>query len=253
MASNPESPAKFFTLLSYVILVASLAHACLGGSSSESVITDLSLISTEKVKLELYYETLCPFSAKFIAEQLPRIFDNGLIDIITLQLVPWGNAVVRPNKTFECQHGTYECKLNTIHACAIAFWPNVKEHFRFIHCVENLIYEGNYTQWETCFEALALDPKPILDCYSGGYGSKLELMCAVRTAALQPPHQYVPWVVVDQKPLFEDYDNFIHYVCKAYKGTLPGACNHLALESAPNKADHIHPYPVCYSHPDKNA
>ena len=103
MASNPESPAKFFTLLSYVILVASLAHACLGGSGSESAVTDLSLISAEKVKLDLYYETLCPFSAKFIAEQLPRIFDNGLIDIITLQLVPWGNAVVRPNKTFECQ------------------------------------------------------------------------------------------------------------------------------------------------------
>jgi len=53
--------------------------------------------------LDLYYETLCPFSAKFIVEQLPRIFDNGLIDIVTLQLVPWGNAIIRPNKTFECQ------------------------------------------------------------------------------------------------------------------------------------------------------
>ncbi|KAB1202254.1 Gamma-interferon-inducible lysosomal thiol reductase [Morella rubra] len=95
----------------------------------------------------------------------------------------------------------------------------VSEHFPFIDCVETLVNEHKYPEWESCFETLGLDPKPIADCYSSGYGEELELQYAAETNALQPPHQYVPWVVVDGEPLYEDYENFLSYICKAYKGT----------------------------------
>uniref|UniRef100_A0A2C9U4G8 Gamma-interferon inducible lysosomal thiol reductase n=1 Tax=Manihot esculenta TaxID=3983 RepID=A0A2C9U4G8_MANES len=48
---------------------------------------------------------------------------------------------------------------------------------------------------------------------------QLELKYAAETNALRPPHQYVPWVVVDGQPLYEDYENFISYICKAYNST----------------------------------
>ncbi|CAI9107044.1 OLC1v1006316C1 [Oldenlandia corymbosa var. corymbosa] len=144
-----------------------------------SLITFTSLVSatsssSEKVTLELYYETLCPYCANLIVNYLYKIFDTGIIDITNLKLIPYGNAKIKPpNSTIVCQHGPDECLLNTIEACAIDTWPDVNEHFPFVYCVESLIYEGKRTEWETCFEKLGLDPKPVNDCYKNGRGKEV--------------------------------------------------------------------------------
>lgn len=79
------------------------------------------------------------------------------------------------------------------------------------------------------------------------YYFQLELQYAAETNALQPPHQYVPWVVVDGQPLYEDYENFISYVCKGYTGTeMPKACIDISLDIIPRESSNdIHP--VCYA------
>lgn len=184
----------------------------------------------EKVKLDIYYETLCPSSAKFIVENLPKLFDSGLIHVTHLKLFPYGNANVF-NGTIYCQHGQLECLLNTVQACAIDVWPNLNEYFPFVNCMENVVlesfvYKRTYPQWEKCFEKLKLEPKPVTDCLKSARGKELEFLYANETIALQPPQTYVPWVVVDGKPLYEDYENFISYICKAYKGNAAvPACN----------------------------
>ncbi|GAA0171064.1 reductase [Lithospermum erythrorhizon] len=180
-----------------------LVKLCFLSCSISILCTSLHHVSCKKVSLELYYESLCPYSAAFIVEHLAKIFDNGIIDIADLNLVPWGNAKLQTNNTFKCQHGEYECLLNTVEACAIDAWPDVNEHFPFIYCVENLVYQGKYLQWETCFKTLGLDDKPIADCVESEKGLQLDLKYAAETTALQPPHTYVPWVVVDGQPLYE--------------------------------------------------
>ncbi|XVF68464.1 hypothetical protein PTKIN_Ptkin11bG0004800 [Pterospermum kingtungense] len=163
--------------------------------SSASKITLPS--DSSKVSLTLYYESLCPYSANFIVNYLPKLFQDDLISIVDLRLVPWGNAKITGNDTFSCQHGPAECLLNTVEACAIDAWPQL-----------------------------------------------LDLQYAAETNALEPPHRYVPWVVVDGQPLYEDYENYISYVCKAYKGTaLPSACSGLSFNQI-NEKKVIHP--VCY-------
>ncbi|KAL2333010.1 hypothetical protein Fmac_014223 [Flemingia macrophylla] len=174
--------------------------------------------SHQKVSLELYYESLCPYSANFIVNYLPKVFSPDLISIVDLKLVPWGNAKLRANNTFNCQHGPYECLLNTVEACAIDILPQLSKHFPFIYCVEDLVFQGRRTEWESCFEKLDLDSKPIKQCYDGEHGKQLELQYAAETSALKPPHKYVPWVVVDGEPLYDDYENFLSYICEAYKG-----------------------------------
>ncbi|KAL5580669.1 hypothetical protein UlMin_013111 [Ulmus minor] len=204
----------------------------MGSKGKLSLITTLFLLisflsassstkTIQKVSVDLYYETLCPDSVEFIVNDLVKLFKYGFVPLINLNLVPYGNAKLRSNNSIVCQHGPNECLLNTVEACAINIWPDLA-----------LVYERNYTNWESCFEKLGLDPKPITDCYTGEYGKELELQYAAETNALQPPHQYVPWVVVDGQPLYEEYEDFLSYICEAYKGiVVPETCAKLSLDT----------------------
>ncbi|XP_065041029.1 gamma-interferon-responsive lysosomal thiol protein-like isoform X2 [Musa acuminata AAA Group] len=157
-----------------------LVASFLASSSSFSrvaISTTSSPASPRNVSLALYYETLCPYCSNFIVNHLSKIFHDGLISIVDLDLIPYGNARLGSNSTMSCQHGPNECLLNTVEACAINAWPDL-----------------------------------------------LELQYAEQTDSLQPPHRYVPWVVVDGQPLYEDYEKFEAYICKAYHGEPPETC-----------------------------
>ncbi|XP_042456347.1 gamma-interferon-responsive lysosomal thiol protein-like [Zingiber officinale] len=206
-------------LLSFFVLSVSYRTTSAAVASSDSA---------SKVSVALYYETLCPYSANFIVNYLAKIFENGLISIVDLELVPYGNARIR-NGTISCQHGPYECLLNTVEACAIATWPDLNEHFSFIYCVEDLALKHKYLEWGSCFSKTGLDSLAVLECYDNDYGKKLELEYAAKTDALEPPHTYVPWVVVNGQPLYEEYEDVEAYICQAYTGETPNACTETSL------------------------
>ncbi|CAH2038702.1 unnamed protein product, partial [Thlaspi arvense] len=212
---------KLLLLVCYVFLLGFASSSDFSGISLPS-----SSSASPKVSLGFYYESLCPYCSSFLVNHLPKLFEDDLISIVDLHLSPWGNTKLRPdNATVVCQHGAYECFLDTVEACAIDAWPKLSDHFPFIYCVESLVTEHKYDEWETCYEKLNLNSKPVADCLSSGHGNELELQYAAETSALEPPHKYVPWVVVDGQPLYEDYENFISYICNAYKGNkVPGAC-----------------------------
>ncbi|PKI51445.1 hypothetical protein CRG98_028156 [Punica granatum] len=161
-----------------------------------------------KVNLALYYESLCPYSAGFITNDLVKAVQTPDIErVINLRLVPWGNARVnRSTKAVLCQHGERECYLNTIHACAIQSWPDQKTHFEFISCIEAKAFEeydsgSRETIWKTCCKQLELDTSLISKCYNSGLGTK-------------------------------DYPNFMRYICLYYKGpTPPKACLKITPQS----------------------
>ncbi|PRQ42825.1 putative gamma interferon inducible lysosomal thiol reductase GILT [Rosa chinensis] len=59
--------------------------------------------AAENVSVTLYYETLCPYCADFIVNHLAKIFQNVLISIVNLRMVPWGNAWLNSDFCFACQ------------------------------------------------------------------------------------------------------------------------------------------------------
>lgn len=237
--------ALYRTLVNGFLLSCVIGCFLGGGGSGGGGFVVATAASAPKVPLALYYEALCPYCSNFIVNYLSKIFTDGLLDIVDLNLVPYGNARIGSNNSITCQHGPYECLLNTAESCAINAWPDVHKHFAFIYCVESLVVEHNYTEWESCFQKTGFDSQTVVDCFNSGYGTKLELQYAAETSALEPPHRYVPWVVVNGKPLYEDYENFEAYICKAYKGNLPTACKALPLDMQEKKVKKFKP--VCYS------
>ncbi|KAI3965589.1 hypothetical protein MKX01_010546 [Papaver californicum] len=205
--------------------------------------------SSNKVSIALYYETLCRGCSDYIIQYLPKIFENGLIDVIDLKLVPYGNAFLGKNSTIICQHGPKECYLNKLEACAIHVWPDLDKHFRFIYCVESAVSRGYSSEWVYCLKEPEFSAVPVLDCLNSGLGQRykcLQSHNANETSALIPSHKYVPWVTVSKVPLYYDYKNLIKAVCNAYKGSpLPKACQEeLAVNIPEAKPNQI--LEVCY-------
>ncbi|KAJ7959874.1 Gamma-interferon-inducible lysosomal thiol reductase [Quillaja saponaria] len=194
------------TKISYLVLFFSFFIVLSSNSSASTIYSH-----GDKISLEVYYESLCPDSTSFFVNYLGKLFeDEELISILDLKLIPYGNARIGPNNTITCQD----------------------KQFPFSYCIEALADEHKAPEWESCFKKLGLDPKPVLDCYRSGDGKELELRYAAETDVLRPPHTFVPWVVLDGQPLYEDYEDIVSYVCKAYKGTSePKACSQVYFKT----------------------
>ncbi len=48
--------------------------------------------TADKVHVELYAESLCPFCARFTQQTLTPMFSNGLSEIMDLDIIMYGNA-----------------------------------------------------------------------------------------------------------------------------------------------------------------
>ncbi|KAI3986503.1 hypothetical protein MKX01_037785 [Papaver californicum] len=219
--SSSSSSSSVFVLSLFILLCSTQS------SSAPTGINGLNYTCCQeasKVTLALHYETLCPYCSNFMVNYLPKIFSNGLIDIIDLKLIPYGNAKITTDNVITCQHGPTECELNTVEACALQVWPAQDKHFNFINCVETFVYNGQQSQWKSCYSKLGYEEESINECYNSGLGKQLELEYAKVTGGLNPPHKYVPWVTVNDVPLYDEYRTFETNVCNAYEGTKPAAC-----------------------------
>ncbi|KAF9665259.1 hypothetical protein SADUNF_Sadunf16G0104000 [Salix dunnii] len=194
-------------VFSFVIILCSIFLLLPSHAASHSDFGDMqkpSSLDSQMVNLSVYYEALSPSCAAFIVQNLARIFDDDLISITDLRMVPWGNAHInKTDSTTICQD----------------------KYYALIHCIEFFVIEGRHSDWQSCFNSLGLSEKPILECSNNGTGAKLQALYGYETAHLDPPHMFLPWIVVNNKPIGKDYRNFTTYICNEYKGKVkPDAC-----------------------------
>uniref|UniRef100_A0A3Q3IAK6 Gamma-interferon-inducible lysosomal thiol reductase n=1 Tax=Monopterus albus TaxID=43700 RepID=A0A3Q3IAK6_MONAL len=157
----------------------------------------------DPVQVGLYYESLCPGCRQFLSLVL---FPTWVLlsDIMTVTLVPFGNAQEKPDKQkyiFECQHGD--------------------DAFLVIFCMESS--SDVISSAKTCVELYKpeLSWDTIMSCVNGDQGNQLMHQNALKTAALSPRHQYVPWVTINgvhtEELQEKAMSSLFRLVCSMYK------------------------------------
>ncbi|XP_077187623.1 gamma-interferon-inducible lysosomal thiol reductase isoform X2 [Paroedura picta] len=182
------------------------------------------------VSVQLYYECLCPACRSFVSTQL---FPTWVMlnEIMNVTLVPFGNAKETKAEGkwhFECQHGQEECQGNMMEACLIHLLKDFDLYFPVIFCMESgSAVVGNLLP---CLKVYApeLSLANVTACATSDLGNQLMHQNAQRTMALKPPHQYVPWIVINGKhtEILQSLagEALFRLVCNLYQGELPPAC-----------------------------
>ncbi|CAM6001424.1 unnamed protein product, partial [Sphagnum balticum] len=145
--------------------------------------------------------------------------------ICNFNLYPYGNARRVQNGSswsFTCQHGVRECEGNFIETCALQKYELYTQALPFIICLETNSDDWK-AQGQKCSTQLGLNWTLINSCATSNEGVNFLVEVAKITEALQPPHTYVPWIVVNgvHSGTSENAitSNMVRYVCSIYKGT----------------------------------
>lgn len=183
--------------------------------------------TADPVQVGLYYESLCPGCRQFLSLVLFPTWVM-LSDIMTVNLVPYGNAVekqVGQKYTYECQHGEEECLGNMIETCILNMTDMA---FPILFCMESS--SDVIKSAKECVDVYSpkLSWDSIMSCVKGDTGNQLMHQNALETEGLKPQHQYVPWVTINGEHTEdlqqEAMSSLFNMVCRLYKGDKPPAC-----------------------------
>jgi len=193
--------------------------------------------ASDPVKVDLYFEGLCPGCHDMILTQLYPTYQK-VKEIMDIDLYAYGNARYWKNSNgsygFSCQHGEAECKTNMIISCFQAHSNSKDENMEFVNCMVGQKHPAN--SGEMCAGKTSVEWDTVNTCVTTSEGGEVEVAVAEKTAALKPPHQWVPWPVVDGKEMTDECsENMLKVVCDKYTGSSkPAACDEVT-ETADNR------------------
>jgi interferon gamma-inducible protein 30 len=176
-----------------------------------------------KLRVHVFYESLCPDSMNFFQNQLiPNL--NNLNDHMEVVLVPFGKSRSSPTGTFSCQHGDTECKLNRIMSCAFTQIPD--QHTK-------VSYAGCQMKWgadrtgRQCVESYGINWSVVSQCHDTDLGKQLQLAAEAEQNRIIGYPKFVPTIVYDerfdQNLQDQSLKNFLGVVC-AFIGNGIQAC-----------------------------
>lgn len=213
-------------------------------------------ISATRVKVEIFYETLCPYCQNFITNSLASAWkDAELRDHMEVYFYPYGNAQTIPKDNvsdgyrywhaeldnegvdyvFPCQHGPDECFGNHLQACAIDMLSTQDRYVPFIMCMEGNDTVSQEMSSFDCAKSLGISLDEVRKCVQGKQGNDLMRTIGQVTEGLKPPagpKEYVPWITLNgvhsgQSELDGEpggKGHFLTELCKLIDDPLPSAC-----------------------------
>ncbi|XP_078052205.1 uncharacterized protein LOC144478310 [Augochlora pura] len=195
-------------------------------------------VSKKQIDVDVYYETLCPDSKRWMQRQL-RELDGEIKNYIRLNFVPYGKASQYFDEQknqwfFSCQHGPKECEGNKAHGCVIHAIKNGEPANEVQSLSESFVVCSMTTRStvDECVKQLSISEKTkdaISSCIAGSLGDELFAENGKKTAALSPPLSFVPTIVINGVYSAENqskgFNNFPKLICDNLQaGPKPIAC-----------------------------
>ncbi len=199
------------------------------------ILLGLSLISSSVVKIDVLFESLCPYCKDLIKRSFNEFLDFPDHDkLAVINWVPFGNAYdhwdeAKQEWVTECQHGPQECVGNLVEVCARKKL-DLASYYNFLVCFEN-----NFTAKDNAYKAAkkcSPDQGDAINyCAQGKEGNIL-----LHEASLETPDsiEYNPWIVVngehDTDAESDITDSLVDYLCKDRKD-IPSCVKHMDMKS----------------------
>jgi len=190
----------------------------------------------DKVKIDFYMESMCPGCKYYTKTVLGKLMEKpDFVSMVDFKLYPYGNGRLSGD-SIECQHGAKECEGNTILACMQELYPITEESTGFIPAFVCMEEESGVPaeDFKKCAEMHSLDQGKVMTCANGDQGKALALAAAQNTEALNPPHEYAPWVTLNGQPMRDEAYDLQKSVCKAYDAgdkAASGLCSEASLKA----------------------
>lgn len=179
-------------------------------------------VAEDKVHVQISIESLCIDSKIYMLKQvLPVFLDSPLSTLMDLEIVVFGNAQLHTAaQTVTCQHGVAECDANIYEQCAIDNYIYPSRYLPFLGCLfetlpmghADVAYDASY--FAQCARVAALDFSTLATCHAKDAWA-MQVQSSVKT----PPHDHVPWIVVDGVHVSDENDtaSLADIVCQALK------------------------------------
>ncbi|CAH0730492.1 unnamed protein product, partial [Brenthis ino] len=194
LSSRVRSPRLHYTNKMRALLVLALLTFICGALAKNK--------KDDKVKIAVYYESLCPDSKKYITEQLAPIW-RDFRGLVKVKLVPYGKSThdqLDGKWVFNCHHGEAECFGNKIQSCILKDRKlQDTEKMEMIIC---LMKQTNPDKsLDTCLKSVKREAESdkINRCANGSQGDSLLASYGDKTDAVQRPLSFVPTVVINEK------------------------------------------------------
>merc|ERR1712018_185990 len=196
-------------------------------------------VKDDTLKVGVYFESLCPDSKAFITTQLHPTYGK-LGKYLDVEFYPYGNAEsIQTHQhggrwSFKCQHAILECTGNMQIACILdldALTPSDK--MDLVSCIMSQEKPNSSVDPFICIDQQELEDKLmtmdlVKQCSISHYGEELLLAMGNATAALDPPHELVPWITFngESNPSWQEEarGNFENFICKNFLQSIP-ECN----------------------------
>ncbi|XP_060809202.1 GILT-like protein 1 isoform X2 [Amyelois transitella] len=155
-----------------------------------------------KVKIAVYYESLCPDSKKFITTQLAPVW-RDFKGAVKVKLVPYGKSThdkVNGKWQFTCHHGPEECYGNKVQSCILKDKSLADtEKMELVICLMG--QSSPDKALDTCLAQLKKESEAnkLKNCAGGDQGDNLLASYGDKTDAVFRPLSFVPTVIINEK------------------------------------------------------